>query len=231
MSLLRQCFTATMAFAGLILSGCDKQAVETLPPIPSEQLQVLGVPAPLKSVHFRDREGEGLLVLNRIDGQASDPEGEQTVDKVVLVATLYGRENDKGAFAQRWRTEQETTCPGLDLDADFFNDVSDVGDVDGNGIADITLASHAYCGGSIEPHDIVVELREGKSVYNITGRSQITPAGEAPMGGERHDSASLAQAPAAVRAHLDAVWQQVYKRPWSELNSAAADSDDDDEAQ
>ncbi|MHC6224398.1 M949_RS01915 family surface polysaccharide biosynthesis protein [Pseudomonas sp. X10] len=209
----------------LVLAGCERKSFETLPPIPIEQLEVLGVQTPIKSVHFRDRDGEGLLVLSRTDGQATDAETEQEVDKVVLKATLYGRTDQDAAFKARWQIEQETTCPGLDLDVDFYTDVSDVSDLNNDGVAELTVASHAFCGGGIEPHDIAIELREGQASYTITGQSLISPAGEDPMGGKREDSASLKNAPQALRDHLDRVWQSVYKRPWSE---AGAGSDDDD---
>uniref|UniRef100_UPI0013CB7C72 M949_RS01915 family surface polysaccharide biosynthesis protein n=1 Tax=Escherichia coli TaxID=562 RepID=UPI0013CB7C72 len=90
-------------------------------------------------------------------------------------------------FKARWQIEQETTCPGLDLDVDFYNDVSDVGDLNKDGIAEVTVASHAFCGGGIDPHDIAIEMREGQASYSITGQSLITPAGEEPIGGERED--------------------------------------------
>ncbi|MFG0866325.1 M949_RS01915 family surface polysaccharide biosynthesis protein [Pseudomonas sp. FYR_7] len=210
------CVVLSLTVGGLLLAGCKPKTFEMLPPIPMEQLEVLGVQAPLKSVHYRDRDGEGLLVLSRVDGQASDPESEQEVDKVVLKATLYGRSKAQEAFQARWQIDQQTTCPGLDLDVDFYTDVSGVADLDQNGAAEVTVASHAFCGGGVEPHDIAIEMRDGQRVYSITGQSLITPAGEDPIGGERQDSASLKAAPAWVRAHMDAVWQQVYQRPWSE---------------
>ncbi|WP_323157880.1 M949_RS01915 family surface polysaccharide biosynthesis protein [Pseudomonas fulva] len=218
------CVVLSLTAGGLLLAGCEPKTFETLPPIPMEQLEVLGVQAPLKSVHYRDRNGEGLLVLSRVDGQASDPESEQEVDKVVLKATLYGRRKAQEAFQARWQIDQQTTCPGLDLDVDFYTDVSGVADLDQNGEAEVTVASHAFCGGGVEPHDIAIEMRDGQTVYSITGQSLITPAGEDPIGGERQDSASLKAAPAWVRDHLDAVWQQVYQRPWSE--TALQDQDE-----
>ena len=220
---------ASLAVSSLVLlAACEQKNFETLPAIPVEQLEVLGVQTPIKSVHFRDREGEGLLVLSRADGQATDAENEQEVDKVVLKATLYGRANDSDGFKARWQIEQETTCPGLDLDVDFYNDVSDVSDLNQDGIAELTVASHAFCGGGIEPHDIAIEMREGQASYTITGSSSITPAGEEPIGGERELSASLKNAPQVLREHMDAVWQQIYKRPWSE---ASPPSDDDPDAE
>jgi len=55
----------------------------------------------------------------------------------------------------------------------------------------------------------------------------ISPAGEQPIGGERVDSASLKNAAQVLRDHLDAVWQKVYKRPWSEVSPEPDDADDD----
>lgn len=212
----------------LLLAACEQKNFETLAAIPVEQLEVLGVQTPIKSVHFRDRDGEGLLVLSRVDGQASDPETEQEVDKVQLKATLYGRTAEKEAFKPRWQIEQETSCPGLDLDVDFYTDVSDVGDLNKDGIAEVTVASHAFCGGGIDPHDIAIEMREGPASYTITGQSLITPAGEEPIGGEREDSASLKNAPQVLREHMDAVWQQVYKRPWSEASPPVDEDPEED---
>lgn len=221
---------ACVAMGGVVLlSGCEQKPFEILPPIPTDQLEVLGVQAPLKSVHFRDKQGEGLLVLSRVDGQATDADTEQEVDRVVLKATLYERAGDK-AFTPRWNTEQETTCAGLDLDVDFYTDVSDVTDLDDNGVAEVTIANHAYCGGGIEPQGITIELREGQSVYSLTGQSLISPAGEEPFGGEREDGASFKSAPKALHEHMESVWQQVYKRPWSEV-SAPSDVDPEDDTQ
>ncbi|HKS14402.1 MAG TPA: hypothetical protein VJS90_15335 [Pseudomonas sp.] len=219
-------FNAFLAFGSvLLLSACEQKRFETLDPIPGDQLEVLGIQAPIKSVHFRDREGEGLLVLSRTDGQATDAETAQEVDKVVLRATLFGRADAAGAFKARWQSEQETSCPGLDLDVDFYTDVTGVTDLTEDGIAEVTVASHAFCGGGIEPHAIVIELREGQASYSITGESLISPSGEDPIGGERNDSASLKEAPKALRDHLDNVWQKVYQRPWSETGAAADDAE------
>lgn len=78
MSAKHRWISASMAVGSLLLlSACEQKNFEALPAIPMEQLEVLGVQTPIKSVHFRDRDGEGLLVLSRSDGQASDPESEQ----------------------------------------------------------------------------------------------------------------------------------------------------------
>ena len=89
MSAKHRWISASIAVGSLVLlSACEQKNFETLPPIPMEQLEVLGVQTPIKSVHFRDVDGDGLLVLSRSDGQASDLESEQEVDRVVLKSTL-----------------------------------------------------------------------------------------------------------------------------------------------
>jgi hypothetical protein len=109
MSAKHRWISASMAVGSLLLlSRLRAEKLRDLAPIPIEQLEVLGVQTPIKSVHFRDRDGEGLLVLSRSDGQASDPESEQEVDKVVLKATLYRAHGRKrciqGALADRAET-------------------------------------------------------------------------------------------------------------------------------
>ncbi|QBF28085.1 hypothetical protein EXN22_21260 [Pseudomonas tructae] len=220
-------FIRTLAVAGLLLLGaCDKKGFEILAPIPAAQLEALGVQSPVQSVHYRDQEGEGLLVLSRNDDQVRDEETNQDVDRVVLSATRYERQADD-SFKPHWNIESETTCPGLDLDVGFYTDVSGVSDLDNDGVAELTVASHAFCGGGVDPHELRVELREGEASYAINGQSLIAIEGEEPYGGEREDSPSLQSAPQVLRDHLNEVWNKVLKRPWSEAQPAPADEEED----
>lgn len=148
-------FIRTLAVAGvLLLAACDNKGFEILAPIPAAQLEALGVQSPLQSVHYHDREGEGLLVLSRNDDQVSDEETDQDVDRVVLTATLYERQGDD-SFKPRWKIENETTCSGLDLDVGFYTDVSGVSDLDNNGLAELTVASHAFVAAASTPMNCV----------------------------------------------------------------------------
>lgn len=209
-----------------LLSACDSPRFELLAPLAPGQLSALGIEAPVQAVHFRDREGEGLLILSRGDEQVRDEESGEDLDQVVLTATLYGRTSESDSFKVRWKIDNETDCAGLDLDVGFYTDVSGAGDLNNDGVAELTVASHAFCGGGIDPHDLRVELREGQQSYAITGQSLITPPGEAPYGGEREDSPSLQAAPAAIREHLDQVWNKVLARPWNEIAPMPEDSDE-----
>jgi uncharacterized lipoprotein YajG len=60
MSAKHRWMSASMAVGSLtLLAACEQKTFEVLPPIPVEQLEVLGVQTPIKSVHFHDRDGEG----------------------------------------------------------------------------------------------------------------------------------------------------------------------------
>lgn len=179
-------------------------------------LQTLGVLEPLKTAHFRDRDGEGLLVLDRVDSQVPETDTGEAMDVALLTATLYQRADTATPFVERWHSEYRTECEGLDLEAGYFLDHVQATDLDGDGVAELTLPSHAFCGGGVDPHQIVIELRRGDDRYRVEGESLVVIEGEAPFGGERADSPSYAAAPAVFRQHLDTVWQAVHTLPGRE---------------
>ncbi|KJK07239.1 M949_RS01915 family surface polysaccharide biosynthesis protein [Pseudomonas alkylphenolica] len=221
------CVPRFLLLGGLsLLAACDSPRFEVLAPLPTQQLDALGIQSPVQAVHYRDREGEALLVLSRNDDQVRDAESGEDLDRVLLTATLYGRAAGNDEFKARWKIEHETDCSGLDLDVGFYTDVSGASDLNSDGVAELTVASHAFCGGGVDSHELRVELREGQARYAIVGQSLITPPGEAPFGGEREDSPSLQSAPAVLRGHLDSVWNKVLTRPWSEIAPAPEDSDE-----
>ncbi|TDF82728.1 M949_RS01915 family surface polysaccharide biosynthesis protein [Pseudomonas sp. H9] len=227
MRLQSLCLSRFLLLASVsLVAACDAPKFEVLAPLPAAQLSALGIESPVQAVHFHDREGEGLLILSRGDDQAQDEETGEDLDQVVLTATLYGRPKETDTFKVRWKIENETDCAGLDLDVGFYTDVSGATDLNNDGVAELTVASHAFCGGGIDPHDLRVELREGEQSYAIVGQSLITPPGEAPYGGEREDSPSLQAAPAVLRKHLDEVWNKVLARPWNEIAPMPEDSDE-----
>lgn len=222
MSVKRLWLLRPFILSGLVLlAACGQDGFEVLAPLPAAQIQALGVESPLKTVHFRDKDGEGLLVLSRSDGQATDEETAEDVDKVVLIATLYGRTTADDPFKSRWQIDNETTCAGLDLDVGFYLDATGASDLNNDGVAELTIVSHAFCGGGIDPQDIVVELREGPAYYAIEGTSLVSVPGEEAYGGERKDSPSLKNASKVLRDHLETVWNSAYKRPLSHIDDSS----------
>lgn len=183
-----------------------------LPDLPGTEAKRLGIDAPLKQVHYRDSAGEGLLLLARTDTRKHDADSDEDIEVATLTATLYGRATDDAPFTQRWKSESPTECAGLDLDAGYFLDQVAASDLDGDGVAEVTLASHSFCGGGVDPQQIVIELRRDNDVYRIDGESLVTIEGDEPFGGERQNSASYKDAPPLFQTHLDAVWKAVYTR-------------------
>ncbi|MCF7749950.1 hypothetical protein KQ945_04260 [Bacillus subtilis subsp. subtilis] len=183
-----------------------------LPALPSTETEGLGIHEPLKLVHYRDTAGEGLLVLARTDSRRHDADSDENMEVATLTATLYGRATPGAPFVQRWQSENPTECAGLDLDAGYFLDQVGASDLDGDGVAELTLASHSFCGGGVDPQQIVIELRRDNDIYRIDGESLVTIEGDAPFGGERQDSASYKEAPPLFQKHMDAVWKAVYAR-------------------
>lgn len=207
--------TPTTANAAAPVTQADAPAAgfALLPGVSAAEQQALGIQSPFKTVRFRDAEGEGLLVLGRTNQQREDADSGSATDVATLTATLYARATPEAPFAVRWASESATECEGLDLEAGYFLDQTGVADVDGDGVAEATLASHSFCGGGVDPQQIVIELRRGNDVYRVDGESLVTVEGDEPFGGERQDSASYKDAPPALQKHLDAVWEAVYSRP------------------
>lgn len=202
-----------VAVATLALAGCGERATA----VPTPGLTVLPEPvatsAPLpgggnvlRRVHFRDRHGEGLLVLERSDEILPDTDGGETLDVAILTAQLHARPHPHAVWSKQWQRQIRQPCPGLDLEAGWYLEHVGVTDLDGDGQAEITLASHTFCGGGIDPQQLHISLIDGGTGYGIEGETRVTLPGQVPFGGERRDSATLATAPAAFVQHLDALW-------------------------
>lgn len=188
-------------------------AFQTLPGLSAAQAQALGLGGKRIPVRFRDRHGEGLLVVERADREEADPDTPgDTLAVAVLSATLLER-TDAPGYRQRWQRQIRVPCPGLDLDAGWLLDQVGATDLDGDGQAEITLASHTFCGGGVDPQAIHITLIDGARSYGIEGESLVSVPGEEPFGGERQDDPALAAAPIAFRQHLDAVWDAVRVLP------------------
>ena len=165
-----------------------------------------------KQLHVRDIDGESLLLLTREQGTTVDDDGED-VDRITLQATLFRRDNPDAAWAQAWQQSAVTDCPGLDLDAGYFLGQTTADDLLGDGRAAFTIASHAFCGGGVDPHGLQLIVLQGGQAYQADGESLLDVPGQAPEGGQRRDSANVAAAPVQVRAQLDTVWQHLLRAP------------------
>ncbi|MCD7099389.1 hypothetical protein [Stenotrophomonas sp. MMGLT7] len=187
-----------------------------LPDLPVLETSRLKHGSLLKQLHFQDKDGEAVVLLSRESGVMKGKDVEDDSEQVVLRAALYRRVNAGAPFEMAWQREQSVECQGLDLDVGYFLNQVQATDLDRDGRAEITLASHNSCGGGVDPQQLKIELLQGRQRYAIDGESLIEIDGDTPFGGERSDSDNLAGAPAVFRAHLNQVWEQVKRMPRSD---------------
>lgn len=183
--------------------------LEVLPALTDAQLSGLYSGTLLKQVVFNDIDGAGLLLLSRSESTMPADGDEDPVDQVTLRAELYRRADQKTPWTSRWAVEDPVQCEGLDLEAGYFLDQVTATDLDNDGRAELTLASHSFCGGGIDPQQLRIGLRQGEQYYEVRGESLVQVEGDEPFGGERQDDPALASAAPAVRAHVDRVWEAI----------------------
>ncbi|WMJ69562.1 hypothetical protein [Stenotrophomonas sp. 24(2023)] len=166
----------------------------------------------LRQLHVADDDGEGLMLLSRQEDAFTDEDGVDQ-DRITLTATLYQRDDAQSAWELAWQNVDPTECPGLDLQAGFFLEPFQATDLDGDGRAEYTVASHAFCGGGVDPHALQILLVQGDDALVVEGESVVQVEGDPPFGGDRQDSPEVAEAPAAIRQHLDQVWARIKQGP------------------
>jgi hypothetical protein len=204
---------ALLGTACAALAACDEAAPKAqLPGLTLLSAQdVAADPMPgsddaLRRVHYRDLHGEGVLVLERSEERIDDPVGGGTLDVATLTARLYIRPSSHAAWNKQWQRQIRQSCAGPMLEAAWLLQQVGATDLDGDGQAEITLASHTFCGGGDDPHQLHVSLIDGSSSYGIEGETRRDAAGQARFDGERHESPSLAMAPPVFVQHLDTLW-------------------------
>ena len=158
-----------------------------------------------------DRDGEHILVLSRKSGPSPSAPKSGRVERVDLSAEYY-QQLASGQWKQSWTIRDQSDCPGLDVEGDFF--LAEVGfsDLNKDGKAEVTVPYRLFCGGAIEPSTVKIILREGPTKLAIRGESlvQVQQPGVEAFGGEhKHDAALLTPERAPYRRHLDTVWAKV----------------------
>ncbi|WP_315386206.1 hypothetical protein [uncultured Stenotrophomonas sp.] len=204
---------ALLGSACAALSACDDAApAAQLPGLTMLSAQeVVADPMPgsndaLRRIHYRDLHGEGVLVLERSDEVIEDPAGTSTLDVAILTARLYIRPAPRMGWTKQWQRQIRQPCAGPILEAGWLLQHVGATDLDGDGQAEITLASHTFCGGRSDPHQLHVSLIDGSTSYGIEGETRLDAAGQARFDGERHESPSLAMAPPVFVQHLGTLW-------------------------
>lgn len=199
-------------------AGTPSGSPEALAEIAGAQLADLHRGELVKQLHFRDVDGEGLLLLSRETGSRPGDD-DVDIDQVILVAQLYRRKGADAEWASAWRQPELVECEGLDLVAQFYPDLSAVSDLDGDGHAELSFATDTFCGGGVDAHALHVELRQGEQRYVAEGPSLLPVGTPEPEDGVASFSPAAASMPAPIRARLEQDWDKIKGRPWSDLPS------------
>ncbi|MBA0223574.1 hypothetical protein D7U74_18695 [Stenotrophomonas maltophilia] len=183
--------------------------LELLPALADAELKDLYSGTLLKQVVFNDIDGPGLLLLSRSEQTVPAQGDEEAMDQITLRAELFRRAGQAAPWASRWSVEDPVQCEGLDLEAGYFLDQVTATDLDKDGRAELTLASHSFCGGGVDPQQLRIGLRQGEQYYEVRGESLVEVEGDEPFGGDRQDDPALASAAPVLRAHVDKVWEAI----------------------
>lgn len=201
----------------LIMGGCGgsapKATFETSPALSDADLKGLYPGTLLTQVVFEDIDGAGLLLLSRSESTMPAEGDEDPVEQITLRAELYRRADQAAPWTSRWSVDDPIQCEGLDLDAGYFLDQVTATDLDNDGRAELTLASHSFCGGGVDPQQLRIGLRQGEQYYEVRGESLVEVEADAPFGGERQDDSALSSAAPVLRAHVDKVWEAIKRGP------------------
>lgn len=165
--------------------------------------------SPVKAIQFTDVSGDYLIVLlkhSSISRQLPNPEREEYHQIKVINFKKSGQ-----SWINQWEINDFIDCPTLDSELDFFLDNVDISDVNKDGIYEVSIPYHMFCGGGVDPSIIKIIMRTGKSKFAIRGNSKIIIPGVEPMGGELTiDSALYNKKNIPFREQLLKIWHEVY---------------------
>ena len=149
---------------------------------------------------FTDRVGPHFLVLTRQAMTLANG-----MDNVSIQASQFLLSGS--IWKQEWVINDNLSCQGLDLEADFIYSLTTFSDIDSNGLAESTVAYHLSCEGGIEPKPTKAILRQGTAKYAVRGESLIKIEGAAPYGGTFTADSSLEAKP-AIKQFLVSIWKK-----------------------
>lgn len=155
---------------------------------------------------WTDSTGENIVVLCQT-GAFKSPKGDSEDSRdAELSAHQYVR--SAPAWKRVWSIRDfERNCP-LDLTATFIPGALTVTDLDGNGIAEVTVLYKHACRGDVSPAGMKLIMREGAKKYAIRGIMRISPEIDPSGRGEMNLDPTFAKAPRSFRDFAIQHWKK-----------------------
>lgn len=156
---------------------------------------------------FKDSSGEYILLLKEYDSPINKLSNQIFLHEIR--ATLY--KNNSGKWKSQWVVKDGVNCPELDFDVGFFDKKLSITDLDHNGVAEVIIPYHTFCGGSVDPSTIKIILIKNGEKFAIRGNSKILIEGEEPYGGDKKIDVKLNYPTnLAFKKFMLEIWNSVY---------------------
>jgi len=114
-----------------------------------------------------------------------------TQDKSELYAYLFQKSKPDQEYNRKWRIYDYTECFGVDWFTGFVPKATTITDLDGNGIAEISIPYVSICRGGMDPGVMKIIMFEGSTKYALRGSTMIGCKSEHAYGGEYKPSENL----------------------------------------
>jgi len=177
--------------------------------ISDEELVARGLPVPANFTYVRrvvDGQGEHVLELQREEKESDSNPGSGRFEFTRLKATYFTKVGR--GWIKEWTVMDYVDCPDMDVDADFFYKAITVTDLNRDGVAEVSLPYHLFCGTGVDAHSVKVIMREGVLKYAVRGEADVVrQRGIRSTFGTRVFDKSLDAANlVSYKYHLDKVW-------------------------
>ncbi|MCA9518270.1 MAG: hypothetical protein KC635_25215 [Myxococcales bacterium] len=151
-------------------------------------------------IRWTDAAGDNVAVF-ATTGKEGVKDGERYESKSLHVGTFL----DKGGKLTRVQKiiESVQPCP-LDLYAAFIPGASGVGDADGDGVGELTIAYQTACVGDISPRSMKVLVLQKDKKWALRGEAAVDIGDGEIIGGDF--KADFRKAPPALLEHAKRVW-------------------------
>ena len=168
----------------------------------------------VSALSVNDIAGRHILLLTSISGPSRAQPNPQRSERTDLRTMYYKKVGSK--WTEEWDIKDFVDCPGLDSSATFFVNNVTVTDLNGDGVAEVTVPYKMFCGEGVDTDTVKVILRQGAEKYAIRGESLVRIPGQQAFGGSDTADKDLSLPKnAAFKKHLTEIWNQVYVRSYS----------------
>lgn len=178
--------------------------------ISDEELVARGLPVPANFDYVRrivDMQGEHVLELIREETASPSNPNSGRREYIKLKATYFSKVGR--GWLQDWTVLDYVDCPDLDVDGNFFYKAITVTDLNHDGLAEVTLPYHLFCGGGVDSHTMKVIMREGVLKYAVRGEADMYRLHAARPTTVTRVFDKVLDSPDLVpyKYHLDKVWK------------------------